>query len=176
MDRPWLPILLALGLISPWPILAVHLKETGKPDRVAIPAMRASFSAPVSTVFSRAKYFLIIDLETDKAHWITNPYRKAKHAAGLRCAYLLLDQGVGVVVAKHIGPEPYSNMSARGVRIFTGHPRTVSDAVHQYEAGALTRVERPSVQIHYGLERQGHAVPPPSGPCPMANPNQVQPR
>lgn len=174
MDRPWLPILLAVAVISPWPALAVHWKETGRPDRMAIPATRASFDAQVSTVFSRAKYFLIVDLDTNEAHWLTNPYRKAQHAAGLRCAYLLLDEGAGVVLAKHIGPEPYNNLSSRGVRIYTGNPNTVADAIREFRAGALTRVDRPTVPIHYGLEQQGKVVPP-SAPCPMANQGQVTP-
>jgi len=174
MNRTWLPILLALALISPWPALAVHWKQTGRPERMAIPATRAAFDAQVSTVFSRAAYFLIIDLDKNEAHWLANPYRKAKHAAGLRCAYLLLDQGVGVVVGKNIGPEPYNNLSSRNVRIFTGNPRTVADAIRAYRTGALTPVDRPTVPIHYGLRQNGQPVPP-SGPCPMANQAQVTP-
>lgn len=170
MRGPVVCALLGVLLISPWPIFALDYKRGVDPNLVAVPATGDSILSAVSPVFSRGRFFQIIDLRTDEIRVLSNPFFEAKHAAGLRSAFLLLREDVGVVIARHIGPEPFNNLSAREVRIYSGRPATVKEAVDLYRRGKLVRIDRPDVQIHYGLKSKGVAVPP-TGPCPLAAPD-----
>jgi len=162
-------VALALLLISPWPVVAVDWRRQMKPDLAAVPSNGRTLESPVSSVFSRGRYFQIANFSTGNVAVISNPYRLEQHAAGLRSAYLLLDQRVGIVIARHIGPEPFHNLTARGVQVFTGQPTTVMEALVQLRQGLLSRADAPNVKIHYGLERQGINVP--AAPdCPLAGP------
>jgi predicted Fe-Mo cluster-binding NifX family protein len=168
MRRKGAILALALLLISPWPIFALQIIKKPDPYRVAVPAEGESLSSPVSPVFARGRTFQIVDLKTSRVEVVQNPYRDARHAAGLRSAHLLLNRNVGAVVAIHIGPEPYNTLGSRGVWTFTGHPGSVRQAIDQYVRKELALARNPNVPIHYGLQQQGRAVPP-TGPCPLAD-------
>ena len=109
-------------------------------------------SAPVSHIFARARYFVVVDLETNSAKTVENPFREAKHAVGVRIAHLLLDEKVGtVVVRKHIGPEPFDNLNDRGVRVLSLGSGSVQDAVDGYRSNTLPQLKAATVPTHFGL-------------------------
>jgi predicted Fe-Mo cluster-binding NifX family protein len=153
MRKEWIrALVLALVLISPWPIFVLTHPEEREGTTVAIPAEGPSLASPVSWIFSRSKYFVIVNVMTGNTRVIENPYADEAHGAGVRVAHLLLDEDVGVaIVRKHIGPEPYGNLRARGVRVFSGEARTVQEAVDLYRAGAMVKLTGPTVPAHYGL-------------------------
>lgn len=154
MSRHWsFPVVLASLLLSPWPILALGVRPAPQRELVAIPVRGPELAAPVSPVFSRAPYFLIVDLRDGAVRALANPYLKAAHAAGVRCAHLLLRERVGVALVDRVGPEPFNNLSARGVVIHGGAQGRASDALAAYASGALPLLTHPTAPLHYGLER-----------------------
>ncbi len=162
--------MLAVLLIAPWPIIALSQKSSVSPNIVAVPANGPSLSAAVSPVFSRSAYFVLIDLKTNEVKAIPNPYRNEQHTVGLRCADLLAENEAGVVIAKQaIGPEPYTQLTSRGVQVFVGNPQTVANAVDQYKRGLLRRADAATVKTHHGLQELGAATGP-AAPCPFADP------
>jgi predicted Fe-Mo cluster-binding NifX family protein len=157
MDRAWLPVALALVLLSPWPILALGIRPPLDKQLIAAPAVRRSLDSPISTVFSRGRYFLLFDGTSGRYRWVPNPYRKAPHAAGVRSAYLLLGHRAGVILAKRIGPEPFARLTSKGARVFDATARspgsTLRHAIAGYRRGALRRTRRPTAPSHYGLKK-----------------------
>ena len=151
-------VLLAILVICPWPILGLSIKPSSSPHLVVVPVdyvADVKLASPVSPIFGRSRYFMVIDLEkNNKVKVIPNQFRTEKHAVGLRIAHLLLNEKAGVVIAQNIGPEPFNNLTERGAQVFIGNPGTVQDAIDQFKNGQLTRVEQPTVKIHFGLEQQ----------------------
>lgn len=153
----FLVIIAALLIISPWPIFGLSIKPKSSPYIVAVPSDGTRLSSNVSTVFGRSPYFLIVDTKKNKFKILENKFRTEKHAVGLRIAYLLLNEKVGIAIAKNIGPEPYNNLTARNIQIYVGNPSTVRDAINQLKNNMLRKADKPTVQIHFGLEQ--HQVP-----------------
>jgi len=172
---PWRYVLLAVLVCTPWPLFALDWRRLPNPNRVAVPSTGETLDAPVAPVFGRGKYFQIVDFTTGKVTVVPNPYRREKHAVGLRTAYLLLDRDVGTVVARNVGPEPFQNLTANGVHVFTAEPTTVLGALEQLRRGELRRADGPTVKIHYGLAQLGQ-VPPPQPDCPLAPAPPPSPR
>jgi predicted Fe-Mo cluster-binding NifX family protein len=171
MLRPGHCLALATLLVLPWPAVAVDWRRQLDTSLVAVPSTGPTLDAPVSAVFSRGRYFQIVDFNTGEVVSVANPYRRELHAVGLRTAFLLLERRVGIVVARHIGPEPFGNLAGRGVLLFTTGPATVLEALVRLRKGLLVRARRPDVGIHHGLERRGVKLPPPpAGACPFAAP------
>lgn len=164
----WLFIIpLAILVISVLPIFALSIKQMTSARIVAVPADGITFSSNVSSMFSRSPYFVIVDLENKRKKVIKNPFSDVQHGAGLRIAHLLLDEKVGVVIAKNIGPEAYGNLNAWDVRIYVGSCSTVQDAIRRLQNNMLARATKPNAQPHYGLKLQGAPVGP-TGPCPLS--------
>jgi predicted Fe-Mo cluster-binding NifX family protein len=167
VSRKWIPVLVAAALLSPWPILALGIRPALQRDLAVVPTDGPTLMANVAPAFSRCRYYLIIDLGTGSVRPLENPFRNEPHAAGLRGAYLLLQQHVGLALATRVGPEPFNNLTARGVVVYGGARGTARDAIEQYVGGRLTRLSAPTAPVHYGIERQQRKqqqAPPPSGP------------
>lgn len=149
-----LVVLLALVVLCPWPILGLSVKPKSSPDIIAVPSEGTTLMANVSPIFGRSPYYLIVDLKNNKTKVLVNPFAKEAHAVGLRMAHLILDEKAGVAIAKFIGPEPFNNLTERGVQVYLGDPKTVEDAIRQLQAGQLIRAEKPNVPTHFGLQQQ----------------------
>lgn len=147
-------ILLAVLIVCPWAILGLDIKPKSSADIVVVPSEGPALSSPVSPMFGRSRYFLIINLKNGTVKAVQNRFRLETHAVGLRVAHLLLNEKAGIVIAKRIGPEPFRNLNARGIRIYVGNPTTVEDAVRQLKRKTLAEAKRPNAQIHFGLEQQ----------------------
>jgi len=160
-------VVAAVVLVSPWPLLALARRPLAERHIVAIPVDE---SGRVSRVFGRAPHFVIVNLRTGDNHVIENPYQAVAHGAGLKCSRLLMDEHVGVAIAQEIGPEPYNNLTARGIAVYVGRPATVPDALSQLQRGVLALARGPTVHTHHGRELVG--LPPvPSPPaCPLPGP------
>ncbi|MFC1462006.1 NifB/NifX family molybdenum-iron cluster-binding protein [Verrucomicrobiota bacterium] len=153
-DNAVLVILLAVLVLCPWPILGLPIKPKSSADIVVVPSEGATLSSPVSLMFGRSRYFLIVDTSSGDTKVIRNAFRTETHAVGLRVAHLILNAKAGVAIARNMGPEPFNNLTARGVHVYVGNPSTVRDAIRQLSDGMLTKTEKPTVQIHFGLEQQ----------------------
>lgn len=159
-DNAVLVILLAVLVLCPWPILGLPIRPKSSKDIVVVPSEGAALASPVSPMFGRSRYFLIVDTNTGDTKVIKNEFRTETHAVGLRVAHLILNEKAGVAVARNIGPEPFNNLTARGVVVYVGNPRTVREAVQQLTDGKLVRAQEPTVQVHFGLAEQERTRPP----------------
>jgi|GEM_PF-1739006 len=177
-------MLLMTMFIDAWSTLALGIRNVGNPDIVGISADGPTVSSIVSPFFARAPYFVIVDLKNRTSVAVPNTFKNEKHAVGVRVAQLLLDQKVGAIIGKHIGPEVYSNLVARSVLVYVGEPRTVSEAVEQYRGNQLVRAKNATVLGHYGIDMKGIVNPTlscpgtgssPSAPCPASGSSQSAP-
>jgi predicted Fe-Mo cluster-binding NifX family protein len=160
-------VVAAVILISPWPLLALTRRATPDGYIVAIPVEE---SGRVALMFGRAPHFAIVDTRTGASHLVANPYRQVEHGAGLKCSRLLIDEHVGVAVAQEIGPEPFQNLTARGIQVYVGHPATVQEAIGQLQRGLLLHARRPTVPTHHGRTLAGLPPVAAAPACPLPGP------
>jgi predicted Fe-Mo cluster-binding NifX family protein len=133
---------LGLLLLCPLPIIAFSLPVTLAPARVAIPANGPGLDAAVSSTFSRGRYFVIVDLQTQRRMVRENPHWSNSQALGVHSADVLVEAKVGTVIVNRIGPAPLGALTSRGVRVLTGSARTVQEALDLYLAGQLSELEQ----------------------------------
>ncbi len=162
----WVPAVLVAGLaVAPWPTLV--LSHSSPPSWYVI-AIPVDAGGKVSPVFSRSSECAIVDVKANTTRILDNPARDRQHGTGLESARLLLEQKVGVVIAREIGPEPFRKLTRRGVGVYVGNPSTVTEAIYQLKAGMLAKAKVPTTATHYGIKRLGLAPHPEKQPCPLA--------
>ena len=140
----WYHLAIPIVVILFCPIMLVSFKPHVYPYIVAVPADYAALTSPVSPVFSRAKYFIVYNFQDNSVKTLLNRYANINRGAGLLVAHLLVEQKVGVVIGKNVGPEPFEHLTRRGVRIFTGLAINVEDALFKFRAKQLIQMNGPT--------------------------------
>lgn len=140
----WYHIAIPIALILFCPITLLSIRPDVSPYIVAVPANEPSLLSAVSPVFSRAPYFVIFDLEQNKAKYLVNNFANGTHEVGMHVAHLLVREKVGVVIGKNVGREPFEHLSRRGVKVYVGLAVNVQDALSKYTNNMLVRTRGPT--------------------------------
>ncbi len=119
--------------------------------KVAITSQGRDLMSPVDARFGRARYFVIVDTETDFFEVADNQQNfNAAQGAGIQAGRNVVDLGVEAVITGHVGPKAFATLQAGGVAVHTGAAGTVADAVAAFKAGKLTATEGADVESHWG--------------------------
>ncbi len=118
--------------------------------RVAITSQGTDLDSPVDPRFARAKWFLIVDIETREVETVDNAQNlQAAHGAGPQAAQTVVNSGVGAVITGHCGPRAFRTLQAVGVEVMIGAEGTVAEALEKYENGELRSAEQADVEAHW---------------------------
>ena len=118
--------------------------------RIAVTAQGRDLSAPVDPRFGRAKFFLLVDSETDQFTSADNAQNlNALQGAGIQAGRNVVELGAEAVITGHVGPKAFTTLQAGGVSVYTGATGTVADAVEQFKAGKLQQSNGADVQGHW---------------------------
>jgi len=71
----------------------------------------------ISSVFGRARYFLIIDNESGNIEFVENPGFNMPNAAGMHAAMALIKNSCKKVVVKNIGPKARMALEEAGISV-----------------------------------------------------------
>ena len=92
--------------------------------------------------FGRAKYFLVINTETDEVRAVDNGANlNATQGAGIQAGRKVIELGVEAVVTGHVGPKALATLQAGWVSVFAGATGTVAEAIEQFRNGDLDLVQ-----------------------------------
>jgi predicted Fe-Mo cluster-binding NifX family protein len=164
--RSWILVLgVAILFASPWQIFALSKSQGGKWNVIAVPVFGGNNVYPG---FLRTPEFAVIDVETGTSKLIPNPYQSKSTRAALKCARLLTDEQVGVVILREVGPESFSALADRGISVYLGDVATVQDAISRLQNGMLAKAVGPT---RAGSAAGGATLvgfPAPSGPVAQA--------
>ena len=140
--RSWILVLgVAILFASPWQIFALSKSQGGKWNVIAIPVYGGNNVYPS---FLRTPEFAVIDVETGMSKLVPNPYQNRSTRAALKCARLLTDEQVGVVILREVGPESFSALADRGINVYLGDVVTVQDAITRLQNGMLAKAVGPT--------------------------------
>ncbi len=118
--------------------------------KVAVTSQGPNLDSPVDPRFGRAKYFIVVDTETDDFSATDNTQNlNAAQGVGIQAGKKALDLGVEAVLTGHIGPNAFTTLQAGGIRVYAGTAGTVSRAVQQFEAGGLKQCTAADVDGHW---------------------------
>ena len=118
--------------------------------KVAVTSQDRELSSPVDPRFGRAKYFVVVDTQTDEVSAADNGQNlNALQGAGIQAGKNVVDLGAEAVITGPIGPKAFATLTAGGVKIYTGATGTVGEAIEQFKAGSLKLIEAADVEGHW---------------------------
>lgn len=118
--------------------------------KLAITAERGSLDSPVDPRFGRARYFLLVDTETD-AYTVHDNLQNlnAPQGAGIQAAQAIARLGAEALLTGHVGPKAYTTLQAAGIPVYSGAEGTVREALAGYRAGRFQAAAKADVEGHW---------------------------
>lgn len=118
--------------------------------KLAITSQGESLQSPLDPRFGRAKFFVVIDTETQMASAVSNGVNlNAAQGAGIQAGKKIVELGVEKLITGHVGPKAFATLQAGNVEIYTSASGTVGEAVEQFKAGKLKATQAADVEGHW---------------------------
>ncbi len=118
--------------------------------RIAITATGPTLDDALDERFGRARYFLIVDTESEAVEAIDNSINlSAAQGAGIQAAQRVAEQKVEALVTGHCGPKAFRALAAANIAIYTGASGTGRQGLEALKAGKLTAAGGPDVGGHW---------------------------
>jgi predicted Fe-Mo cluster-binding NifX family protein len=120
--------------------------------KIAIASSGKNLDSLVDPRFARCPYFLIVDDENDKFEIVENSANQAFRGAGISAAQMVVNKGVGAVIAGNFGPNALNVFQTGGIKVFgikTG--ASAKEALESYKAGILEEIENSTVNFARGF-------------------------
>lgn len=122
--------------------------------KIAVTSSGETLDSQVDQRFGRAAYFVVVDTETMDFSVVENENIAASGGAGIGSAKVVIDAGAEAVLTGNCGPNAERTLNAAGIKLYTGVTGTVAEAVELFKSGKLTQAAGPSVQEHFGMDKQ----------------------
>jgi len=118
--------------------------------KLAITAAGESLQSSVDARFGRAKFFVLVDTDTQTVTAVSNDVNlNAAQGAGIQAGKRVVELGVKALLTGHVGPKAFSTLRAGDIEVYTGAAGTVADAVEQFKAGKLKVSQAADVEAHW---------------------------
>jgi len=119
--------------------------------KVIVTATAPELEAAVDPRFGRGAYFIAVDTDTLKWQAHENPAVNASGGAGSQAAQFVARQSADAIISGDFGPNAYLALAAAEAKMYLlGPSQTVEEAVANFVAGELVRVEAPTGAGHHG--------------------------
>ncbi|MFW5902692.1 MAG: NifB/NifX family molybdenum-iron cluster-binding protein [archaeon] len=128
--------------------------------KIAIPSTGKALSSPISQVFGRCPFYVIVQMTGDSetsetsienTEFIENPAVNQRGGAGIKASQTLGNKGVEAVLATRIGPRAFDVLNKIGVKIYQAEEGTVQKNIDKFLKGELQEMEKPG-QMNRGLK------------------------
>jgi len=118
--------------------------------KIAVTSKGSDLESQVDPRFGRAKYILIIDVDTLAFEAIDNSENlNAFKGAGIQAATMICDREAEVLLTGHCGPNAFTALKAAGVKVVNDVEGMVLDAVTSFKNGRYTFAEEANVDGHW---------------------------
>jgi len=118
--------------------------------KVVVTSQGESLDSAIDPRFGRAKYFILVDIETGQFTVHDNSQNlNALQGAGIQSAQNVVNLGAEAVITGNVGPKAFSALQAVNMKICLTSAATVKEAVEEFKAGGSESVSRPNVQGHW---------------------------
>ncbi len=117
--------------------------------KIAVTSYEKDITGKVDRSFGRAKWFVVVDTETDTVEAHSNKQNvNAAQGAGIQAAQNISDLGVDVVLTGNVGPNAFRTLNAASIKIFVVEKdvATVEEALSKWKAGTLKEVSEATIE------------------------------
>jgi predicted Fe-Mo cluster-binding NifX family protein len=118
--------------------------------KIAITATGKEMSDNMDPRFGRAKYFIVVDTDTNESAAHDNAQNlNAAQGAGIQAAQHVAGLGARAVISGNVGPKAFRVLNAGGIKVYLLDGGTVADAVRKFKAGELRETTAANVEGHW---------------------------
>ena len=118
--------------------------------KILITAKGKQISDEVDPRFGRAKFFVLVDTDTNEVTAHDNSQNlNAAQGAGIQAAQSVTQLGAEAVISGNVGPNAFQTLNADGIKMYLCPQATVEEAVRKFKAGELKEVASANVQGHW---------------------------
>jgi len=118
--------------------------------KILVTAKGKQISDEVDPRFGRARFFILVDTETNETTAHDNSQNlNATQGAGIQAAQGVVRLGAEAVISGNVGPNAYQTLNTAGIKVYLCHQTTVDEAVRKFKAGELKEVASANVQGHW---------------------------
>ena len=120
--------------------------------KVAVTSYGKDLTSEVDRSFGRAKWFVVIDVETGSSEAHSNEQNvNAAQGAGIQAARNVTDLGVDALITGNVGPKAFRTLTAASIKIyvFDKNVKTVGKAFTEWKNGELQEVNEATVESHW---------------------------
>jgi len=118
--------------------------------KIAITATDKNISSDVDPRFGRAKYFIIVDTDSDKTVTHDNAQNlNAAQGAGIQAAETVARLGAEAVITGNAGPKAFRTLNAAGIKVYLCPGGTVVEAIRSFKDGELKESTAANVEGHW---------------------------
>jgi predicted Fe-Mo cluster-binding NifX family protein len=118
--------------------------------KVIVTAQGKDLHSPVDPRFGRARFFLLVDTETDGLIAHDNAQNlNAPQGAGIQAAQTVARLGAEAVLTGHVGPKAFTVLRTANVAVYTGASGTVREAFDAFKAGKFQAAQNADVEGHW---------------------------
>jgi len=117
---------------------------------IAITAAGKDMSSNVDPRFGRAKYFIVVDTDTNVSAAYDNTQNlNAAQGAGIQAGETVARLGAKAVVTGNVGPKAFRILNAAGIKVYLAGEGIVSDVIRRFKAGELKEASAANVDGHW---------------------------
>ena len=118
--------------------------------KILLTAKGKQVSDKVDPRFGRAKFFILVDTETNETTAHDNSQNlNAAQGAGIQAAQGVVRLGAEAVISGNVGPNAFTTLNAAGIKVYLCTQTTVDEAVRKFKAGELKEVALANVEGHW---------------------------
>ena len=118
--------------------------------KIAVTSTGKNLADPIDPRFGRAKFFVIVDTETNEFDAHDNSQNlNAMQGAGIQAGRNVAELDAEVVVTGNVGPKAFATLNAASIKVHIGATGTVNEALEQFKAGQLQCVSEANVEGHW---------------------------
>lgn len=119
--------------------------------KIAVTAQGADLNAAVDSRFGRARYFVVVDTETQKSTAVDNGINlNTAQGAGIQAGRNVVELGIQTVKAGNVGPKAFRVLQADGIKVLLCPDGiTVEETVECLKRGDLKQADQANVEGHW---------------------------
>ncbi|NLH59475.1 MAG: dinitrogenase iron-molybdenum cofactor biosynthesis protein [Clostridiales bacterium] len=118
--------------------------------KIAIPVDENNMDTRVSVSYGRAPYFLIYDIESEKASFVENRAAVSRGGAGIIAAQLIADSKVQALLTPRLGQNAADVLSVADIKVYKARPTLAKDNIKAFIDGELSQLEEVHPGFHGG--------------------------
>ncbi|NGX32368.1 MAG: hypothetical protein K1060chlam4_00411 [Candidatus Anoxychlamydiales bacterium] len=107
--------------------------------KILVPASGEDITKKIDEHFSKAKYFIFMDVEKDVWEVLENEYLRDKHP-GDKIAAKAIDLKVQAMIVTNIGPHAFDILSKADIKVFFFEKGSIKEAIDKFKRGVLAQM------------------------------------